>query len=129
MDRKLRSDLKHLKDGVWTKHVMDYDYHRAMHDPDPDRRRGALGEPLGMDDRTASEFVEVQVRVSEMKEPGSQLILLGLVILLDEAVRLQRLQQAVNSWACDLQPVGQFAHTKPSGSTCQGAKDPSSTIN
>ncbi len=102
MDRKLGSDLEHLKGGVRAEHVMDDDYARAMHDTDPDRGRGALGEALGMDDRAAAELVEIEVRVAEMQEPGAELVLLGLVILLDEPVRLQRLEQAVDGRACDV---------------------------
>ena len=63
-----------------------------------------------------------------MEEPGTELVLLGLVILLDEAVRLKRLKQPVDSRARDPQPVRQLADAEPPGPAGERAEDPRGAI-
>ena len=103
MDRQLGPDLEHLKGGVGAEHVVDDDDARPCMTPDADRGRGALGEPLGVDDRAAAQLVQVQVGVAEVQQARAQLVLLRLAVLLDEAVRLQRLEQPVHRRAGDVE--------------------------
>ena len=60
---------------------------------------GALGETLGVHDRTAAQLVQVEVRVAELKQAGAELVLVGVAVLLHETVRRKRLQEAVDSRA------------------------------
>ena len=63
-----------------------------------------------------------------MKQARPELILLGLAILLNEAVQLKRLEQAMDRGARDVQPVRQLADAEPARSTGEGAKDPRRAI-
>ena len=54
------------------------------------------GQALRVDDRAAAELVEVEVRVAELEQARAQLVLVGVAVLLDEAMREERLQQAVD---------------------------------
>jgi hypothetical protein len=85
--RQLRAHLQDLKGGVRPEDVMDHDHRGTVHHPDPDCRVGALGEPFRVDDRAASQLVQVEVGVAELEQPGSQLVLVGVAVLLHEAVR------------------------------------------
>ena len=49
--------------------------------------------------RAPAQLVEVEVGVAELQQAGAELVLVGVAVLLDEAVRLQRLQQAVDGRA------------------------------
>ena len=83
----------------------------------------ALGEPLGVDDRAAAQLVEVEVGVAELQQAGAELVLVGVAVLLDEAVRLQRLQQAVDRGARQLEPVGELADAEPPRAAGQRLQD------
>ena len=108
-DRQLRADLEDLQRGVRPEDVVDDDDAGAVQDADADGGVGARGQPLGVDDRAAAQLVEVEVGVAELEQAGAELVLVGVAVLLDEAVRLQRLQQAVDRGRAKLEPVGELA--------------------
>ena len=84
-----------------------------MHHADADGGVGALGQPLGVDDRAAAQLVQVEVGVAELEQAGAELVLVGVAVLLDEAVRQQGLEQAVDGGAGELEPVGELADAEP----------------
>ena len=127
MDWKLGTDLENLKRGVRSEHVVDDDHARPVHDTDADRGRRSLGEALGIDDRAATKLVEVEVGVAEMQQAGTKLVLLRLTVLLDESVRLKRLQQSMHGGAGDLETVRKLAHTEAPRPAGERTQDPRST--
>ena len=84
-----------------------------MHHADADRGVGALGQPFGVDDRAPAQLVQVEVGVAELQQAGAELVLVGVAVLLDEAVRKQRLEQAVDGGAGELKPVGELTDSQP----------------
>ena len=64
-----------------------------------------------------------------MQEARAKLVLLGLGVLFDEPVRLQRLEQSVHGRAGDRETIRQLAHAKAPRSAGKRAKDPRSAIN
>ena len=86
---------------------------RAVQHADADGGAGALREPLGVHDRARAQLVEVEVGVAEVQQPGAELVLVGVAVLLDEAVRLQRLQQPVHGRPREPELVGELAHAEP----------------
>ena len=63
----------------------------------------------------AAQLVEVEVGVAEMQQPRPELVLVGVAVLLDEAVRLERLQQAVDGRPRHAELVGQLRHPSRRG--------------
>jgi hypothetical protein len=92
---------------------------RPVHDPDPDGSVGAAGEPIGVDERARAQLVEVEVGVAELEQPRAELVLVGVAVLLDEAVCLERLQQAVHGGAGEVETVGDLADAETAGTARQ----------
>jgi hypothetical protein len=88
----LRADLQHLEDGIRPEHVVHDHHRRAVQDTDADRLAGGLRQPLGVHDRPSAQLVVVEIGVAEMEKARAELVLVGVAVLLDEAVRLQRLE-------------------------------------
>ena len=93
---------------------MDDDDRGAVHHADPHGGVGALRQPLGVDDRAAAQLVQVEVGVAELEQSGAELVLVGVPVLLDEAVREQRLEQAVDGGPGEVEPVGELAYAEAS---------------
>jgi hypothetical protein len=128
VDGQLGSDLEHLERGAGAEDVVDHDHGRSVHDADAHRCGGALGESLGVDDRAPAQLVEVEVGVPEMEQARAELVLLGIAILLDEAVRLQRLKQSVDGRPGDVETLGQLADTQAPRPAGEGPEDPRRAI-
>ena len=109
VDWELCPDLEHLKGGVRAEHVMDDDHARPVHDADTYRGGGALGQALRLDDRATAKLVQIEIGVAQMQKAGAELVLLGLAVLLDEPVRLERLERPMDRRAGDAEPVGKLA--------------------
>ena len=124
MGRQLRADLEHLEGGVGAEDVVDDDDGRAVEHADADGRLGAGGEPLGVDERARAQLVVVEVGVAEVQQPGAELVLVGVAVLLDEAVRLQRLQQAVDRRPGHPELVRELRHAEPPRARGQRLQDP-----
>ena len=71
----------------------------------------ARGQSLGVSKRPRAQLVEVQIRVTKLKQPRAELILARVAILFDETVCLERLKQTVDGRARQLQPVRDLADT------------------
>jgi hypothetical protein len=107
VDRELGADLEDLQCLVRTEDVMHHDHARAVHHAHSDRGVGALGEPLGWDERPRAQLVEVEVGVSELQQSRPELVLARRAVLLDEAVGLQGLEHPVHGGQRQLEPLGQ----------------------
>ena len=131
MRGELRADLEHLERRVGPEHVVHDRDRRAVQHADADGRAGALREPLGVHDRARAQLVEVEVGVAEVQQPGAELVLVRVAVLLDEAVRRQRLQQPVDGRAREAELIGELAHARaaagrwpaPSGSRAARSTD------
>ena len=123
MRRQLSSHLRDLQSGVRPEDVMHHDHRRSVHHPHAHGRIRPLGETLGVHDRAAAQLVQVEVRIAELKQAGAELVLVRIAVLLDEAVRLERLQKPVDGGSCEPQPIGELAHSKPPRATPQGLQD------
>ncbi len=109
MQRQLGADLEDLKRGVGTEDVVHDHDTRAVHDAHAHRGVGAGGQALGVDERPGPQLVEIEVRVSELEQTGAELVLVRVAVLLDEAVGLERLQQAVHGWPGEAEPIRDLA--------------------
>src|SRR5881392_666661 len=65
-----------------------------------------------MDERAGAQFVQIEIRVAELEQAGPELVLAGVPVLLDEPVRLKRLQQAVDGRDCELQTRRELRHAE-----------------
>ena len=83
-----------------------------VHDPDADGCVGARRQPLGMHERAGAQLVEIEVGVAELQQAGTELVLAGVPVLLDEPVRLERLQQAVHRRDGELEAGRQLGHAR-----------------
>ena len=70
-------------------------------------------KPLGVHERARAQLVEVEVGVAEVQQPRAELVLVRVAVLLDEAVRRERLQQAVHGRPREPELVGELAHAEP----------------
>ena len=87
MRGQLGADLEDLERGVGPEDVVDDGDRRAVQDADAHGGAGAGGEPLGVHERARAQLVEVEVGVAELQQPGAELVLVRVAVLLDEAVR------------------------------------------
>ena len=124
MGGQLRADLEHLEGGVGPEDVVDDDHGRSVEDADANGGLSAGGEPLGVDERARAQLVVVEVGVAEVQEAGPELVLVGVAVLLDEAVRLQRLEQPVDGRAGHAELVGELRHAEPPRAGGQRLEDP-----
>ena len=63
-----------------------------------------------------------------MQEAGAELVLLGLAVLLDEPVRLERLKQPMDGRAGDSEPVGELADPEPARAAGERTEDPRGAV-
>ena len=128
MRRQLRADLEDLEDGVRPEHVVHDHDRRAVQDADAHGLAARLREPLGVHDRARAQLVVVEVGVAEVQQPRAELVLVGVAVLLDEAVRLQRLQQPVHRGPRQAELVGELADAEPARPAGERLEDPRRAI-
>ena len=85
-------------------------------------------EALRVHERARPQLVVVEVGVAEMQQPRPELVLVGVAVLLDEAVRLERLQQAVDGRPRHAELVGELRDAEPSRAGGQRLQDPRRTV-
>ena len=73
-----------------------------------------------MDDAPPSQLVDIEERVAELEQPGTELVFLGVGILLHEAVDDERLEQPVDGGTRKPEPIRQLTDPKALRSTGQG---------
>jgi hypothetical protein len=125
---ELRADLEHLERGVGTEHVVHDRDGGAVQHAHADGRARARRQPLRMHERASAQLVEVQVGVAEVQQARAELVLVRVAVLLDEAVRRERLQQPVHSRPREAELVGELAHAEPPRAAGQRLEDPRGAI-
>src|SRR6476661_1995921 len=95
------------------------DHIGAVHNPDADSGGRAKGEPIRVTDRARAQLVQVQVRVAKLEKARAKLVLVGVLVLLDKSVGLERLQQAVHRRSRQTEAVSQLAHPQATRSAGQ----------
>ena len=123
MQRKLEADLEHPECRVRAENVVHDHHARAVHDADPNRGARPGGEVVGVGDRARTQLVQVEVGVAKLKQARAELVLVGMAVLLDETVGLERLQQAVDSRPGEAEPVGQLADAEAPWTAGEGLQD------
>src|SRR5207237_5795100 len=111
--RQLDADLEHAEGGVGAEHVMDHDDARAVHHAHAHSRPGPARKMVRMRDRAGAQLVEVKVRVPELEQARTELVLVRIAVLLDEAVRLKGLEQAVDSGPGEAETFRELADAEP----------------
>jgi hypothetical protein len=124
----LSADLEDLQRLVRTEDVVHHDHARPVHHADSNRGVGALGQSLCGDERPRAQLVEVQVGVSELQQPGPELVLPRPAVLLDEAMGLQRLQQAVHGGRRQLESQSQLGHAEAPRTSRERLEDASCAV-
>ena len=94
--RQLGADLEDLERRVRPEDVVDDDDARAVHHADANGRVRPGCEPVGVDSERDPQLVQVEVGVAELEQARAELVLVRVAVLLDEAVGLERLEQAVD---------------------------------
>ena len=123
MQRQLKTHLEDAERRVRPEDMVDHHHAVPVHHPDPYRRAGSARQPVAVPDRTGPQLVEVQVRVTELEQPGPELVLVRVPVLLHKAMGLQRLQQTVDRGPGQAEAVGQLADAQPAGSAGQRLED------
>ena len=70
-----------------------------------------LGDGGGRVRGSGSQLVEIQIGVAELQEAGTQLVLAGIPILLDEPMGLECLEQAMNGGGRELETLRELGDT------------------
>ena len=123
VQRQLRADLEDLQAVVGPEDVVDDQHAVAVQRADAHRLAGAHRERVGPRQRAAAQLVDVEVDVAELEQRGAELVLARLRVLLDEALVLQRLQEAVDGALREAEAVGDLRHAEPPRSAGEGAQD------
>ena len=122
MQGQLKPDLENPKSRVGPEHVVHDDHVGAVHHPDPDSGAGAHGKPVRVTDRSRAQLVQVEVRITKLEKSRTQLLLVGVPVLLHESVGLQGLQKAVHRRPGETEAVRQLAHPqapRPAGESLE----------
>ena len=72
-----------------------------------------MREVVGPGERAAAQLVDVEVDVPELEQRRAELVLAALGVLLDEALLLQRLQQAMDGALGEAEALGQLRDAEP----------------
>ena len=96
-------DLRDLQRGAGAEDVVDDHDGRRVHHAHAHCGVGSLRQPLGVDDRARAQLVQVEVGVPQLEQAGAELVLVRVSARPDEAVRLERLEQAVDGGAGEVE--------------------------
>jgi len=129
MHRQKRADLEQLQARVRSKHVVDDQDAARVRDADADRLAHARREQLGPGERTRAQLVQVEIAVAELEQLRAELILVGVEVLLHEAVFLERPEQAVDRGLREPDAVGEVGEAEPPRMLAEGLQDADSPIN
>jgi len=126
--RQERADLEQLQARVRPKDVMDDEDASRVRDADAHRFADARREQLRPGERAGAELVQVEVAVSELEELRAELVLVGVEVLLDETVLLQRPEQAVHGRLREPHPVGEIGEAEPPGMLAERLENAHGTV-
>jgi hypothetical protein len=124
VQREERADLEHLQARVRSEDVVDDEHAVAVGHSDADRLPDPRRQQLGPRERPRSQLVQVEVAVPELEQLRAELVLVGVEVLLDEAVLLERAQQAVDGGLGEADAVGEVAQAEPTRVLPERLQDP-----
>ena len=128
MHRQQRADLEQLQARVGPEDVVhDEDAARVRH-ADADRLADAGREQLRPGERARAELVQVEIAVPELEELRAELVLVGVEVLFDEAVLLERPEQAVHRRLRQPDPVGEVGEAQPPRVLAERLQDAHGTV-
>jgi len=124
VQRQERTHLEHLQARVRPEDVMDDEHALAVGDADADRLADPRGEQLRPRERARPQLVEVEVAVPELEQLRAELVLVGVEVLLDEAVLLEGAEQTVDGRLCEPDAVGEIAQAEAPRMLSERLQDP-----
>ena len=81
------------------------------------------------DQKSLNQLVgHAETYVAQLQQAGPELIFVRVTILLDEAMGLQRLEQAVHGRPGQAKPVGELAHAQPARTAGERFQDGRRTV-
>ena len=122
------ADLEDLEARVGTEDVVDDEHPVAVEGADPNGLVGASGQRLRIGERAGAQLAQIEVAVRELEELWAQLVLVAVGVLLDETVRLERPQQAVDRALGEPEAVRELADSESPGAAGEGFEDADCSI-
>ncbi len=113
MQRLHRADLEHLAAVVGAEDVVDDEDALLVEDAEINALAGGPGQVVGPHEGAGAQLVDVQVAVAQPQQLGAQLIAARGGVLLDEALLLQRAQDAVRRALREPQRRGHVGQAEP----------------
>jgi hypothetical protein len=104
--------------------VVNHEQALAVGDADADRLADPRREQLRPGERARTKLVEIEVAVPELEQLRAELVLVGVEVLLDEAVLLQGSEQPVNGRLRQADPVGEIAQAEAARMLSERLQDP-----
>jgi hypothetical protein len=123
MHRQQRPHLEQLQAGVGAEDVMDDEHAAGVRHPDADGLADARREELRPRERAGAQLVQVQIAVSQLEELRPELVLVGVEVLFDEAVLLERPQQPVDGRLREPDALGEVGEAEPTGVLPEGLEN------
>jgi hypothetical protein len=128
VQRQERADLQHLQACVGTEDVVDDEQPVAVRDAHPDRLGDPRREQLRPRERPRAQLVQVEIAVPELKQLRPELVLVGVEVLLDEAVLLQRPEEPVDRRLRQADALREIAQPEPPGVLSERLQDPHGAV-
>jgi hypothetical protein len=122
------ADLEDLQAGVRPEDVMDDEHAVTVRHADADRLADPCREQLRPRERSRPQLVQVEIAVAELEQLRAELVLVGVEVLLDEAVLLQGPEQAVDGRLREPDAVGEIAQAEAPRMLSERLQDPHGAV-
>jgi hypothetical protein len=126
--RQQRSDLEQLEARVRSEHMVDDEDAARVRHADADRLADPRREQLRPRERARAQLVEIEIAVAELQQLGAELVLVGVEVLFDEAVLLQRPEQAVHGRLREPDAVSEVGEAEPPRVLAERLEDAHGTV-
>ena len=123
MQGQLEADLEDPEGGVRPEYVVHDHDAGAVHHADAHGGTCPRREVVGIGDRARAQLVQVEVRVPQLQQAGTELIFVRVPVLLNKAMRLERLEQTVHSRPSQAEAVRQLADAEAPRAACECFQD------
>ena len=128
MQRQHGADFEDLERRIGAKDVVDDEHAVLVRDADPDGFLGSLREPLRPDERASAKLTQVEVLARQLQQLGAELVLVAVGVLLDEAVVLERPQEAVHRALRQAEAGRELADAEAAGPSSERLEDTRSSV-
>jgi hypothetical protein len=126
--REQGTDFEQLQARVRPEDVMDDEDAARVGDTHAHRLADPRREELRPRERPRTQLVQVEVAIAELEQLWAELILVGIEVLLDETVLLQRPEQAVNGGLGEPDAIGEVGQAEPPGMLAERLQDAHGTV-